>query len=86
MRTAGARNRSSAAHVPKPKRPLTQRFVCPSTLVGEGADADRQMIEELIAAAVNAAVIKVQQLLKTEMASLTGGLNIPGLTDMLGKG
>lgn len=55
-----------------------------STLAGVGADADRQMIEELIAAAVNAAVLKVQQLLKTEMASLTGGLNIPGLDKMLG--
>ena len=53
-------------------------------LAGAGADADRQMVEELIAAAVNAAVLKVQELIKDEMASLTGGMNIPGLDKLLG--
>ena len=55
-----------------------------ATLAGEGAEADQQMVEELIAAAVNAAVAKTQQLIKDEMASMTGGLDIPGLDKMLG--
>jgi len=55
-----------------------------ATLVGDGAEADQQMIEELIAAAVNAAVAKTQELIKEEMSTLTGGLNIPGLDKMLG--
>ena len=55
-----------------------------ATLAGAGAEADRQMVEELIAAAVNAAVAKTQQLIKGEMTSLTGGLDIPGLDKMLG--
>lgn len=55
------------------------------TLAGSGDDADQQMIEELIAAAMNAAVVKVQQLVKDEMAEITGGMNIPGLEGMLGQ-
>ena len=55
-----------------------------ATLVGVGPEADRQMVEELIAAGVNAAVIKTQQLIKDEMGALTGGLDIPGLDKMLG--
>lgn len=50
-----------------------------STLAGVGSDADRQMVEELIASAMNAAVIKVQELLKDTLGEATGGLNLPGL-------
>lgn len=40
---------------------------------------DREVLEDLIAAAVNDAVRKVEQTTQEKMAGLTGGLNIPGL-------
>ena len=40
---------------------------------------DIEMLEELVKAAVNAALAKNQEITKQEMAKLTGGLNIPGL-------
>jgi len=45
---------------------------------------DLEMLEDLIKAAVNAAVAKSQQQMQQEMAKLTGQLNIPGM-DQLGK-
>ena len=53
-----------------------------TTLAGVGSDADRQMVEELIASAMNAAVAKVQELLQETIGQATsglGGLNLPGL-------
>lgn len=45
---------------------------------------DVELLEDLIKGAVGAAVAKSQEAMKTELAGLTGGLNIPGLTEMLG--
>ncbi|MCH9022252.1 MAG: YbaB/EbfC family nucleoid-associated protein [Planctomycetes bacterium] len=45
---------------------------------------DVEMLEDLVKAAVNAALAKSQELMKEEMGKLTGGLNIPGL-DQLGN-
>ena len=56
-----------------------------AALVGEGADADREMIEELIASATNAALLKAQEMVKEELASATGGLNLPGMDGLLGQ-
>jgi DNA-binding YbaB/EbfC family protein len=53
-----------------------------TTLAGEGADADKQMIQDLIVSACRAAHEKVQHLVQDEMAQVTGGLNIPGLDQM----
>ncbi|MBU0717910.1 MAG: YbaB/EbfC family nucleoid-associated protein [Planctomycetes bacterium] len=50
------------------------------------AAKDVELLEDLVKAAVGAAVAKSQQAMKDEMAALTGGMNIPGLTDMLGGG
>lgn len=50
-----------------------------STLAGSGTDADRQMVEELIASAMNAAVLKVQELLQDTLGEAAGGLNLPGI-------
>ena len=47
---------------------------------------DVELLEDLVKAAVCAAVAKSQEAMKSELASLTGGLNIPGLTEMLGGG
>ena len=55
-----------------------------TSLVGEGDAADQQMVEDLIAAATNAALAKARQLIQQEMAKLTGGLNIPGLDKLIG--
>ncbi|MBP7516754.1 MAG: YbaB/EbfC family nucleoid-associated protein [Desulfobulbus sp.] len=38
-----------------------------------------QMVQDLVVAAVNDGLHKAQELGKTEMAKLTGGLHIPGL-------
>ena len=42
-------------------------------------EGDREMLEDLIVAALNEARRKAAELAKERMASLTGGLNIPGL-------
>lgn len=44
---------------------------------------DIELLEDLVKAAVGVAVAKSQEAAKQEMASLTGGFNIPGLTDLL---
>ena len=41
---------------------------------------DIEMLQDLIVAAVNEGLIKAQELASDRMRSLTGGLNIPGLT------
>lgn len=40
---------------------------------------DIEMLEDLVAAAVNAVVAKVDAAASEEMGKLTGGMNIPGL-------
>lgn len=53
-----------------------------TTLAGTGTYADREMVEQLIASAMNAAVGKVQELLQETIGEATGGLgglNLPGL-------
>ena len=40
---------------------------------------DREMLEDLVRAAVNEAIRKAQQLMAEEMSKVTGGLKIPGL-------
>lgn len=39
---------------------------------------DKEMLEDLVAAAVNDATRKVEQAVKERMASVTGGLQLPG--------
>jgi hypothetical protein len=40
---------------------------------------DVEMLEDLIVAAINDAIKQSQDMVSTEMAKITGGLNIPGL-------
>lgn len=42
-------------------------------------DGDREMLQELIMAAVNQAHQKASDLAKERIAAITGGINIPGL-------
>jgi len=46
-------------------------------LVGDADDKD--ILEDLVAAAMNDAVRKVEKTTQEKMAGLTGGLNIPGM-------
>ena len=45
---------------------------------------DVELVEDMIKAAVGVAVGKSQEGVQNEMSKLTGGLNIPGLDDLLG--
>ena len=50
------------------------------TIKPEAVDPDDiEMLEDLVAAAVNATVKQVDETAEAEMGTLTGGLNIPGL-------
>lgn len=40
---------------------------------------DVEMLQDLVAAAVNEAIRKVQEMTSSAMTQLTGGINIPGL-------
>jgi nucleoid-associated protein EbfC len=51
----------------------------------EQGPADRELLEDLICGAVNDAVAKSKQLHAEALKSMAGGLNVPGLEEMLGK-
>lgn len=46
---------------------------------------DRELIEDLVAAAVNQALAKAKQLHADAMKNLTGGMELPGLDEALAK-
>jgi hypothetical protein len=48
------------------------------------AVTDVELLEDLVKAAVGAATTKSQEAMKGDLAAMTGGLNMPGLTEMLG--
>ena len=50
------------------------------------ATSDIELLEDLIKGAVGAATTKSQEASKDEMAAFTGGMNIPGLTDLMAGG
>jgi len=47
---------------------------------------EAEILEELIKSAVCAASAKAQQCYRQEISKVTGGLNLPGLSEMLGLG
>lgn len=49
------------------------------------ADGDKEMLEDLLVAAVNQAIEKAKALAGEEMSKLTGNMNIPGMEDVLSK-
>lgn len=51
-----------------------RRVVIDPELMGE----DKEMLEDLLAAAINDAVRKVESTVQERMAGLTAGLNLPG--------
>jgi hypothetical protein len=46
---------------------------------------DREMLEELLPAAINQAQAKAKQLHRAAMQSMTEGLNLPGLDEALAQ-
>ena len=42
--------------------------------------SDKEMLQDLVVAAVNEALRKSQEMVSEEMKKITGGLNIPGLS------
>ncbi len=40
---------------------------------------DPEMLEGMVCAAINAGIVKVQDMVKSKMTALTGGIDIPGL-------
>lgn len=44
--------------------------------------AEKEMLQDLIGGAVNDALRKARELAKSEMAGLTGGVQIPGLSNL----
>ena len=47
------------------------------------ANGDVEMLEDLVVAAVTAAIAKSREIMQQEMSKVTGGLNIPGLDQFL---
>ena len=43
------------------------------------SSGDREMLQDLVVAAVNEAIRKAQQVMAEEMSKVTGGLKIPGV-------
>ena len=50
------------------------------------AAKDVELLEDLVKAALGTAMKKSQEAMKSELAGITGGLNVPGLSEMLGGG
>ncbi|HOW72444.1 MAG TPA: YbaB/EbfC family nucleoid-associated protein [Phycisphaerae bacterium] len=50
------------------------------------ATGDVELLEDMIKAAISAAAQKARESASADIAQLTGGMNIPGLTDLLGQG
>ncbi|TWU17608.1 YbaB/EbfC family nucleoid-associated protein [Bythopirellula polymerisocia] len=46
---------------------------------------DRELLEDLLPGAINDAQRKAKELYASQMQELTGGMNLPGLSDMLGQ-
>ena len=49
------------------------------------ADGQRELIEDLVATAVNQAMAKTKQMHAEAMQSLTGGMSLPGLDEAMEK-
>ena len=63
----------------------TQRVELDPSLMSGLAGEDKDFAEELIAAAFNDAMEKVQQLIMDQARELTGGMNLPGMENLLGN-
>lgn len=53
--------------------------------VEEGLLTDREMLEDLLVAATNQALEKSREAQRQEMGRLTGGMDLPGMGDLMSK-
>ena len=63
------------------KGELVDLKIDPSAVKAE----DVELLEDMIKAAIAAGSTKAREAAKEELAKLTGGMNLPGLSDMLGE-
>ena len=59
---------------------MTGKQVVESVTIEPEAAEDVELLQDMIAAAVNDAAAKAQELAAAKMGAITGGMNIPGLT------
>ena len=59
---------------------MTGKQTIESVEINPEALEDVELLQDLIAAAFNDAISKTQELAAAKMGSITGGMNIPGLT------
>ena len=59
---------------------VTGDFNLKSILIAPEAMNDRELLEDLVTAAVNNAINGARQAAQQKMTELTGGINIPGLS------
>lgn len=59
---------------------MTGKQTIESVEIDPEALEDVELLQDLVAAAFNDAISKTQELAAAKMGSITGGLNIPGLT------
>lgn len=62
------------------KSEILSLMIEPAIIVEKDAD----MLQDLIVAATNDALRKAREMGKADMGKLTGGLNLPGLSNMFG--
>jgi DNA-binding YbaB/EbfC family protein len=62
------------------KKQLLKIRIDPSAVLGLGSDKpDVEMLEDLVVAAVNEAGYKADEVVKSNVQGILGGLNLPGL-------
>ncbi len=54
--------------------------------IDPSAAEDVELLEDLVVAATGAAAKKAQDAIKEEMTQMTGGMDLPGLSDLMGQG
>ncbi|GGG90494.1 YbaB/EbfC family nucleoid-associated protein [Silvibacterium dinghuense] len=59
------------------KKEVLKLSIDPSAVAGLGSAADIEMLEDLITAAFNEAGRKAEEILKSSMSGMLGGLNLP---------
>ena len=59
---------------------MTGKQTVESVTIEPEAAEDVELLQDLVAAAVNDAFTKTQELAAQKMSAITGGMNIPGLT------
>ena len=59
---------------------MSGKQVVESVTIDPEAAAELDLLQDLVAAAVNDAFTKTQEIATQKMSAVTGGLNIPGLT------